>query len=53
MKLKESSLRSWFSRWGYEKPAPAPKAVTKTVKEAKPKSTTKAKPEGGAAVTAA
>jgi hypothetical protein len=65
MKLKESSLRSWFSRWGYKKPAskPAPKAVAKPVKETKPKPVKSAKvvkvkpeatakPDSGAVATA-
>ena len=46
LKLKESTLRTWFSRWG--EPAKVSK-VSKPVAKAKPKPTTtkvvKAKPE--------
>jgi hypothetical protein len=45
MKLKESSLRSWFARWGGGK-KPAPKVMTKpmaTKPEVKPKAKKAAK----------
>jgi hypothetical protein len=65
MKLKESSLRSWFARWGGgKKPAPKgskpvavkpevkPKAVKKSAKVAKVKAEAPAKPDGAAAAAA-
>jgi hypothetical protein len=62
LRLKEATLRTWFSRWGYKKPAPKvskpvatkpevkPKAVKKPAKVAKAKP--EAKPDSGAAAAA-
>jgi hypothetical protein len=57
LRLKESSLRSWFSRWG-ESPVkakvvsktPAVKKPAKVATKVKPEAT--AKPDGGAAAAA-